>query len=228
MFPDLAPTINQVVAQDSGGQIPGVTAYASTQTQQGYGAYGGQGYGQYATAYGQPQGAQAASQPQTYGQTDQLATAMYGGDTNTQYAGYAQYAAYQQQGGAGTLSGANADTAQLQQMYAAKQAELNAVPWWKFWEKSKIKQELSMIEDVYSKQSDLSAAYTGSGAPSGYVPQQNAAAPGSAAAPNNSYSSVMDAMKSNNTAAAQASMDAYRKADAARRAAAAQGPSSER
>ena len=44
---------------------------------------------------------------------------MLSGDPNAQYAGYSQYAAYQQQGGAGSLAGVGADTAQLQQMYAA-------------------------------------------------------------------------------------------------------------
>ena len=221
-FPELAPAINQVVNQDSGGQIPGVTAAG------GQYVAGAQASGTYA-------GGTANSGYANTGSAAAQYQAAMSGNAYSQYAGYNAYANQQAQGGSATIGSMGADTRQLEQMYIAKKAELDAVPWWKFWEKSSLKSQLSQIEDVYARQTDMTTAYQGAGqaaAPSTYVPVQQAAqggvAPGSAAAPRTSYNSVMDAMKSNDSAAMEQTMDAYRKATAARAAAAARGPNGER
>lgn len=222
MFPELTPAMNQVLAETSGGQIQGVAAVQQA-------AASGQSYVNYVS----PQdAANAAASGQ--GRTDQLSAALYG-DAGAQYAGYNQYANGQAAGVANGAAGAAQDTRQLEQMYLAKRQELDAVPWWKFWEKSRIKKELTMIEDVYARQMDMTSAYqqptVAAAAPSTYVPSapENTSAPaGTAAAPATTYNSLVDSLRSNNSAAAQAAMDAHRRANAARNAQRRLGPQSER
>lgn len=206
-FPELAPAINQTLYQTSGGQIQGVTASGAQ--------------GQAHVNYVSPQDAAAGAQTQ-------YAASQYG-DAGTQYAGYTQYANYQN-ANAGGYQGASADAGQLEAMYVAKKAELDAVPWWKFWEKSRIKKELSMIEDVYARQMNVVAGYqqpaeAQSTASSTYTPPTATASNvAGAAAPTTTYNGVVDSLRSNNTAAAQAAMEAHRKANEARNAARRVGP----
>lgn len=211
MFPELAPAINQTLYQTSGGQIQGVTASGAQ----------GQSYVNYVS----PQDTAAGAQTQYAGQ---YAASQYG-DAGTQYAGYTQYANYQN-ANAGGYAGAQADSRQLEAMYVAKKAELDQVPWWKFWEKSRIKKELSMIEDVYARQMNVVAGYqqpaeAQTTAASTYTPPtQTASNVAGAAAPTTTYNGVVDSLRSNNTAAAQAAMEAHRRANEARNAARRIGP----
>ena len=120
------------------------------------------------------------------------------------------------------------DTASLEQAYVAKKAQYDATPWYSFLTKFKLKKELGQIEDVYAKQADMTTAYQSAAAPSTYTGATGGVAPGSAAAPRKSYTSVVDSLKGGDTSGVSASLDAYRAADAARKAAAAAGPQGER
>lgn len=145
------------------------------------------------------------------------------------------YAGQSQPGAAGGGNGAGVDPSsmaldsrQLEQTYVAKRQQLDAVPWWKFWEKSKIKKELAMIEDVYARQLDLTAPAS---AQPGQPVVTPAAAPVQAAGPapaDTTYGSVVDAVKSGQGDAAREALDARRRVLDARRGLRQDGPAAER
>lgn len=213
-FPELAPTINRVVARESGNQIPYVVAG---------GQYANNGYtgnnGGYTSNYGPG--------------VDRLEQALYGGGSGA-YTGYQNYANYQRQtyggGGQGSSGQVWQDTNQLMSLYQQKRAQLDAVPWWKFWEKSKIKEELSMIEDLYSRQAQLAQGYGYAAAPSAPAQgqQMQQVAPAAPVTSKKTYTDAVGALKSNDSAAAAASLDAHRRAFESRKAARQGGPGGER
>jgi hypothetical protein len=236
-FPELAPTVNQVLYQYSGGQIAGSGAGGAVQ----YAGAGGGGRAQ--PYYGGGSGGSGGGQWSGGATLDRLDAALMGQDDARAYAGYDAYRNYQRtaygQGdgsGAGSWSqgGITQDTDRLALMYHQKQQELARVPWWKFWEKSRIQKDLAMIEDLYSRQLALAqyaAAPDGSGrspATSPAGPQATPVAPAgtSTAGPLSprTYRSVVDAAASGDSAALQQSLEAHRQAFESRRTLRGKGP----
>jgi hypothetical protein len=212
-FPELATTINRVVSQNSGGQIPQVV----------------QGGGQYAN-YGNQGGYTQPANYQNGGGVDRLEQALYGGGSGA-YSGYQNYVNHQNTGyGQGQTSAGAVyqDTNQLMALYQQKRAQLDAVPWWKFWEKSKIKEELAMIEDLYSRQTQLAQGYGYAAAPTAPSQQHQQVAPAAPVASKKTYNDAVDALKANDSAGAASSLDAHRRAFESRKAARQGGATSER
>lgn len=165
---------------------------------------------------------------------DRVMSSASGGQLRGPAAG-ASYSGQTQVGAAGGGSGPGVDPSsiapdsrQLEQAYVAKRQQLDAVPWWKFWEKSKIKRELAMIEDVYARQLDLTIPRAGQPAAPTVTPApatQSAAGPAPA---DTTYRGVVDALKSGEADAARRALDARRAISETRRSLRELGPRPER
>jgi len=124
-YPSLIPTMNQVLYKDSGGQA----GAASTQT--------------------------ASTTPRATVNTGSSATTgiqnLYS-TYETFVANLKKYVTTGQSTDAQTTANIVSDTQQLESLYLQKQQELKNLPWYRFFEKSRIESDLSVISDLYSRQ----------------------------------------------------------------------------
>ncbi|MBI4863400.1 MAG: hypothetical protein HY815_24505, partial [Candidatus Riflebacteria bacterium] len=141
------------------------------------------------------------------------------------------YRAYQSSNsqGAGTYQGNTSgmsDGQYLQSLYAQKKQELEAVPWWKFWEKSKIKNDLAMIEDLYQRQMSVEQAMAPAAPAAPAAPETGDVA--SDIAKTKTYDSVVDSLKAQELEAARERLKVMQEEFERRKAAKTKGPASER
>jgi len=231
-YPDLAPTVNGVLYQDSGGQAGSPNGQTYTSNVQGqYGGYSSNVQGQYT---GTSSNVQGRYTPSTNPSLEQLWYGQGGQTGQGAYTTYNQVRSYQTQYGGTTadpmqLSSIAQETQQLQSLYWQKKQEIDQLPWYRFLEKSKMNRDLEMIADLYNRQLQLQESIMASG--TGYAAQPDATPAGGSSGPlepKKTIQSIVDSVSSADTAAAMEALKVHKELFERRKAQRLKGPQGER
>jgi hypothetical protein len=201
LFPEMGPVINQALYRESNGQL------GSPQAQQyaGGGSYGNNFGGAMPPGGGKPDGGTGdggappgvMARPPVEVQPPPGGGEAYAGNPPPQGGGEAP-------GVDPTDAAAVAeDTQQLARLVEAKQRELDTLPFWKFFNRSKLQQELQQLQELYNKQKTLQAGYTA-------APGNTARALPAAPLSGRRYRSVVEALNNHDIDGAKRNLEALR------------------